>query len=332
MRAVLLDRYGPPEVLRLGDAAAPRVGDDDVLVDVHASSVNPVDTKIRAGSQRAVIAVRLPAVLGMDVSGVVSAVGARVRRFRVGDTVFASPSHRRMGTWAEQVAVREAEVAHAPRSIDHAGAASLPLVALTAWDALVRHGRLAPGQRVLVQAGAGGVGSIAVQLARHLGAEVLATCSARNAELVRSLGAHRAIDHATERYEEVARDVDLVVDCLGGEHLLRALRAVRRGGRIVGLTTGLPEAAKRLGPWLGAASVFARLAAFFVRALATKQVRFAPIARRPDGEALARIAALVDDGVIRPVVERALPLEDAAEANRLVETGRTRGKIVLLVR
>lgn len=331
MRAVLLDAYGPPEVLRLGEAAEPAVGPDDLLIDVAATSINPVDTKIRAGHQRALIGLRFPAILGMDVSGVVAAVGARVRGFSVGDAVFASPSHRRMGCWAERVAVRAAEAAPKPHTIDHAGAASLPLVGLTAWDALVRRGALRAGQRVLIQAGAGGVGTIAIQLAKHLGGEVLTTCSPRNVDLVRSLGADRAIDHTREDYEAIAKDVDLVVDCLGGPHLPRALRTVRRGGRIIALTTGLPEAAKRCGPWLGAGSVFANLGAFAARCLVTRNVRFIPMARRPDGAALARLVALVDQGAIRPVLDRELDLDAIVEANHLSESGSSRGKVVLRV-
>lgn len=332
MRAVLLDAYGPPENLRLGEVAAPVPGPGDVTLDVVATSINPVDTKIRAGHQRAIIGLRFPAILGMDVSGVVTAIGPRVTGVAVGDAVFASPSHRRMGSWAERIAVRASEIAPKPASLDHAAAASLPLVGLTAWDALVRHGRLRPGQRVLIQAGAGGVGTIAIQLAKHLGAEVLTTCSGANVELVRSLGADRAIDHTREDYETSARGVDLVVDGLGGEHLPRALRTVRPGGRIVALTTGLPEAAKRCGPWLGAGSVFASLGGFAARCLVTRNVRFIPMARRPDGATLGQLAALVEQGVIRPVIDRELDLDAIVEANHRMESGRSRGKIVLRVR
>ncbi len=332
MRAVLLDDYGPAELLRLGEAPEPTLRSDDLLIDVHATSINPVDTKIRAGYQRAIVGVRFPQILGMDVSGVVAAVGDRVKGFAVGDEVFASPSHRRMGCWAERVAVRASEVAPKPRTVDHVGAASLPLVGLTAWDALVRHGKLRAGQRVLIQAGAGGVGTFTIQLAKHLGAEVLTTCSARNFELVRSLGADRAIDHASEDYEVIAKDVDLIVDCLGREHLPRALRTVRRGGRVIALTTGLPEAAKKCGPWLGAGSVFANLGAFTARCLITKNVAFKPMARRTDGAALGELGALVDQGVIRPVIDRELPLDAIIEANHLIEGGRSRGKVVLRVR
>lgn len=331
MRAALLREYGPPEALAVAEVPEPHVGPLDVLVRVAAAAVNPVDTKIREGYQRAIIRLRLPAVLGMDVSGTVVRVGARVTGFAPGDEVWASPHHARQGGYAELVAIRASEVARKPASLTHVEAASLPLVALTAWDALVRHGKLTAGQRVLIQAGAGGVGTAAIQLARHLGAEVLTTASAKNHELVKRLGAHVAIDYRTERYEDVARDVDLVIDSLGGEDLSRALATVRRGGRIVGLMSGMPEAAKTYGPSLGALVAGLRLARLAARARLTKGVRFMPIARKPDGAVLAGLARLVDEGALTPVVEATFPLEEVAAAHRRLETGRVRGKLVLTV-
>lgn len=331
MRAALLREYGPPEALAVAEVPEPHVGPLDVLVRVAAAAVNPVDTKIREGYQRAIIRLRLPAVLGMDVSGTVVRVGARVTGFAPGDEVWASPHHARQGCYAELVAIRASEVARKPASFTHVEAASLPLVALTAWDALVRHGKLTAGQRVLIQAGAGGVGTAAIQLARHLGAEVLTTASAKNHELVKRLGAHVAIDYRTERYEDVARDVDLVIDSLGGEDLSRALATVRRGGRIVGLMSGMPEAAKTYGPSLGALVAGLRLARLAARARLTKGVRFMPIARKPDGAVLAGLARLVDEGALTPVVEATFPLEEVAAAHRRLETGRVRGKLVLTV-
>ena len=331
MRAVQLARYGEPAVLGVREVAPPEPGPSEVLVRVHAAAVNPVDCKIRTGAHRAVIRLALPATLGMDLSGVVVAVGRDVTRFDVGDEVFGSPHHRSMGSYAELAAVEQAELAKKPRTLSHEQAASLPLVALTAWDALVRHGRLAPGERVLIQAGAGGVGSTAIQLAKSLGCEVLATSSARNLELLESLGADVAIDYARERYEDRACGVDAVVDSLGGEHLPRALRTVRRGGRILALTTGLPEAAEQHGPWLGLLVAAAKLGGFVARARITKNVRVRPLARKPCGETLAKIGELVDAGTIRPLIDGVLPLDEAAEAHRRVESGRCRGKIVLAV-
>lgn len=331
MRAVQIDRYGGPEVLRVRDVPEPTCGPDDVRVRVRAASINPVDFKIRGGYQRAVVRPRLPATLGMDVSGEVLEVGARVRGLRAGDEVFSSPSHRRMGCYAEQVVVRADELAKKPATIDHEQAASLPLVGLTAWDALVGSCALEPGQRVLVQAGSGGVGTFAIQLAKHLGAEVLTTCSERNHELVRDLGADVAIDYRRERYEDVARGVDAVLESMGGEHVERALSTVRRGGRVALITAGLPDYTKRYGAYLGVGALALSLAWRMGVARLRYGARLRMVTRRPDGENLAKLAALVDDGAIRPVVDRVFALEDAAEAHRYLETGRARGKVVLAV-
>ena len=227
--------------------------------------------------------------------------------------------------------VSESELARKPASLTHEQAASLPLVALTAWDALVTRGHLRQGERVLIQAGAGGVGSVAIQIAKHFGAEVLATCSRGNVERVRELGADVIIDYGAERYEDVARGAEMIVDSLGPAHWRRELTTVQRGGRIIGLTTGLPEAAKRFGPALGMAYALTQIASFVIRARLSKNVRFVPMSRAPSGETLTRIAELVEAGALRPVIDSVLPLEQAAEAHRRVEGGHCHGKVVLAV-
>jgi NADPH:quinone reductase-like Zn-dependent oxidoreductase len=329
MRAIELSGYGGPSVLTLAEVPEPTLGPRDLRIRVRAAAVNPIDAKIRAGAQRAVIRTRLPAVLGMDLAGDVLAVGAKVEGFAIGDRVFASPSHRTMGSYAEIAVVPAREVARMPTVSSYLEAASLPLAALTAWDALVRHGGVGEGDRILIQAGAGGVGSLAIQIAKHLGAEVYATSSAKNLGLLRALGADHPIDYAAQRYEEVARDVDVVVESLGVAHFRRALTATRRGGRIVALTTGLPEAVLRHGPYLGLLAMLGGLVGFKARAWLTKRVAFRPMMRIPDGATLAKIAALVDAGALRPLLDDVLPLEEAAEAHRRIETGRVRGKLVL---
>jgi len=331
MRAVRFKSYGAADVLALEDIPAPTPGPRDVLVEVHAAAVNPVDCKIRGGSHRAIIRPMLPVVPGMDLAGVVRSVGSRVTRVRVGDEVFASPNHHRMGSYAELAIVDERELALKPRSVSHQQAASLPLVALTAWDALVTRGKIGPGSRVLIQAGDGGVGTAAIQIAKHFGAEVLTTCSSANAEAVRELGADVVIDYHTSSYEDAARGCDLIVDSLGPVHWRRELATVKRGGRIVGLATGLPAATARFGPVLGAAVALAQIARFVVRARLAKNVRFVPMSRTPDGDTLARIAELVDGGAIRPVIDSVLPLERAGDAHRRVESGHCRGKVVLAI-
>lgn len=332
MRAVRMHAYGGPEVLRLEEIAAPRPGPHDVRVAVHAAAVNPVDFKIRAGGQRSVVWLDLPWTLGMDVSGEVLEVGAKVSGFQVGDLVVSSPSHRRMGCYAEEVVIRADEVALKPAALTHVEAASLPLVALTAWDALVGALRLQRGQRVLIQAGAGGVGSVAIQLAKSLGAEVLTTCSAGNAELVRSLGADVLIDYRAQDWREVARGCDAVLDSLGGEALTGAIATVKQGGRVACITPGLPEFTSRYGSALGLTVFGLWMGGVMLKARVSRGVTLKLVTRRSSGKTLGEVMGLVERKALRPVIDRVYPLAEAAEAHRYLETGRAKGKVVLSVR
>ena len=292
------------------------------------AGVNPVDCKIRRGGQRAVARYKLPAVLGLDVSGVVAAVGSAVTRFAPGDEVFGSPSHGRSGTYAERVAIDEAQLARKPARISHVEAASLPLVGLTAWQCLVDTASVGPGDKVFVQAGSGGVGTFAIQLAKHLGAEVATTCSERNAAFVRQLGATVVVDHARERFDEVLAGYDVVLESNGGADLRAAARVLRPGGRLVYITTNLADFGERYGPRAGAAIVAARVAWLWL----ASRLRGKPaslVVRKPDGDQLARIAELVDRGAIVPTVATTFPLDRIADAHRALETNRTRGKIVI---
>ncbi|MBX3273367.1 MAG: NADP-dependent oxidoreductase [Sandaracinaceae bacterium] len=329
MRAARIHEYGPPEALRVEEVPRPAPGPRDVLVEVHAASVNPVDYKIRSGAQRALIHYRLPWILGLDFSGVVVEVGAAVARFRVGDEVYGSPTHRRPGTYAEYLCVDERQAAHKPTNLTHLEAASIPLVGLTAWDALVVKGRLRAGQRALIHAGSGGVGTLAIQLAKALGAHVATTCSERNAELVRSLGADEVIDYRAQRFDEVLSGYDFVLDALGGEERVRSFRVLRRGGRLATMIGGFPEAAEKYGPWRGAPVAIGGLVAVTLRGLLMHGVTVHHVLREPDGRLLEPLTRLLEDGAIRAVIDRVYPLAEIAEAHRHQETGRARGKIVI---
>jgi len=331
VKAALIHGYGQPDVFRIEDVPAPVCGPRDVLVDVRAAGINPIDYKIRSGGQRAVIWLSFPAVLGLDVSGVVAQVGDQVTRFAVGDEVFASPSHRRMGTYAEQIAVRESELARKPSRLSHAQAAALPLVGLTAWDSLMGACKLQAGERVLIQAGSGGVGTIAIQLAKHVGAEVFTTCSPRNHELVAGLGADHVIDYRTQDWAVEAADVDVILESIGGDDLERAIGAVKRGGRIASIAAGLPQYTKRFGPALGLTAMISATLWRMVRARATRGVKLSMVTRRASGANLQQLAAIVDAGDMTPVVDRVFALDDVAEAHRYLETSRARGKVVLAV-
>lgn len=330
MRAAVIDRYGSPDVIRIAEVPRPAPGAGDVLVRVVATSVNPVDCKQRQGIQRAIVRKTMPAILGMDLSGVVEQVGAGVTAFAVGDAVWSSPGHKRPGTYAEFVVVEQGALALKPPSLSHAEAASLPLVALTAWDCLVTAAKLGPGQRVLIQAGSGGVGTVAIQLARHLGAEVVTTCSAANAQLVSDLGAHRVIDYRSEDFAETLEGLDVVLECMGPAVWSDALRVVRPGGVVTAIATGFPTAAKRWGPWLAPLAVVWTLVSGVIGAR-LRGKRLVPVVRKASGANLAAIGKIVEAGGLRPVIDRTFPLADLAEAHRYSETGRTRGKIVIEV-
>ncbi len=328
MKAATIRAHGGPEVLRVEEVPAPRVGPRDVLVAVRAAGVNPVDCKMRAGAQRALMRRKMPMVLGLDVSGVVLDVGAKVTKFSRGDEVFGSPTHARDGTHAELVAVDEAELARKPARITHVEAASLPLVAQTVWQCLVTKARLVRGERVFVQAGAGGVGTFAIQLAKHLGAEVATTASTGNVEFLKRLGADVVVDRTRARFEEELSGYDVALESIGGADLARARRVLRPGGRLVYITSGIVRRVERFGPYLGAAATVFDMASF---ALSTRLRgrRASFVVRRPDGAGLAQVADLVDRGVIRPIVERTFSLERIADAHRAMESGKTRGKIVV---
>jgi NADPH:quinone reductase-like Zn-dependent oxidoreductase len=331
VRAARLHAYGPPDVLGVDDVERPAARPRDVVIEVHAAAVNPIDWKIRRGYQQAVIHYDLPHTLGLDASGVVVAVGPKVRRFSVGDEVYTSPTHRRPGTYAEYVAVDERAVARKPKGLTHEQAAGIPLAGLTAYKALVEVAEIRLGQKVFIQAGAGGVGSLAIQIAKQRGCEVATTCSARNADLVSELGADRVIDYRTEAYDEVLRDYDAVLDSLGGEHKERYRKVLRKGGIVSSIVNDIPELVKNHGPYLGMGRAVVSILGNMLGARLAGR-RYAQVVRRPDGAALERLTHLVEDGAIQPLVDRVFPLEDIVEAHRYSESGRARGKIIIAVR
>jgi NADPH:quinone reductase-like Zn-dependent oxidoreductase len=306
MRAVRLHEFGGPDVLRVERVPRPSAGEGEILVQVHAAAINPVDTGVRAGHAQGIADARLPYIPGYDLSGVVVEVGPGVERFSPGDEVYAMRHLRRGGAYAEYTVVRDEEAALKPRTASHAEAASLPLVSLTVWQAFFDEAELQPGETVLIHAGAGGVGSIAIQIAKWHGARVIATASAENHPFIRELGADVVVDYRSQRFEDFARGVDVVLDPIGGETQSRSLAILRDGGRLVSIVGLIPEARSP------AREVVAR-----------------SILVRPDAAQLARIGELIDEGILMPIVSHVFPLESVAEAHEQSETGRTRGKIVL---
>ncbi len=333
MRAFMVDRYGRGGSLRAGEMPEPEVGEHDVLVQVHAAGVNALDSKIRDGEFKLILPYRPPFILGNDVAGVVVRVGVRVRKFKAGDEVYARPDKDRIGTFAEFIAINEDDLAPKPRQLTMAEAAAIPLVGLTAWQALVETAELRPGQKVFIQAGAGGVGTFAIQLAKHLGATVATTTSAANIELVKRLGADVVIDYRTDDFETVLHDYDLVLNSLDNETLRKSLNVLKPGGKLISIS-GPPDPAfaRELGkPWL-LGPVMGVLSRRIRKAAKRRRISYSFLFMRASGAQLREITPLIDAGVIKPVMDRIIPFESTNEAMAYVDKGRTKGKVVVKMR
>jgi NADPH:quinone reductase-like Zn-dependent oxidoreductase len=332
MKAFIIDRYKPADGGHLADVDDPAPGADQVLVEVHAAGVNMLDAKIRNGEFKVFLKFAMPLVLGNDVAGVVTAIGAGVERFRVGDEVYARPPADAIGTFAELIAVDETAVARKPTGLSMVEAASIPLVGLTAWQALVERAKVQPGERVFIQAGSGGVGTIAIQLAKQLGATVATTTSAANAELARDLGADVVIDYRTQDFEAILADYDVVLHSQDAKQLEKSLRILKPGGRLISIS-GPPDPAfaSEVGaPWF-VRSVLAITSASVRRQARRRGVDYQFLFMRAEGDQLAELASLIDAGAIRPVIDRTFPLAATLEAITHVESGRSRGKVVVTV-
>lgn len=333
MKAFIINRYGKKETGHIADVPEPALRDDEVLVQVHAAGVNVLDTKIRDGEFKLILPYRMPLILGHDLAGIVVKAGPLVRQFKPGDEVYARADDFRIGSFAETIAIREGSLARKPGKLSMEEAASIPLVALTAWQVLVDTAQLKKGQKVFIQAGSGGVGAIAIQLARHLGAFVATTTSTGNVGWVKALGADLVIDYRKEDYAATLRDYDLVLNSLGKDELIKSLDILKPGGRLISISgPPTPEFAARQGlSW--ALKQVLRLLSHEVRKKARRLgVGYSFLFMRPDGGQLGEITALLEAGVIRPIVDRVFPLDRAAEALAYVDTGRAKGKVIIRVR
>jgi NADPH:quinone reductase-like Zn-dependent oxidoreductase len=330
MKAFALTRYGKTNSVAAVERAQPDVGDNDVLVQIHAASVNPLDLKIRNGELKPLLPYKLPIVLGNDLAGVVVKAGAQVRGFKAGDAVYAKPRQDRIGAFAEYLAIDESDVAPKPERLDMAEAASLPLVALTAWQALVEKAHVQPGQKVLIHAGSGGLGSIAIQLAKHLGATVATTTSAANSGWVKDLGADVVIDYKTQDFAAELSGYDVVLDTQGGQTLQKSLQVLKPGGTVISVA-GPPDPvfASEFGAnWVLVQAM--RALSFPIRRKAKRHsVTYSFLFMTANGQQLRELGALVDAGVIRPVLDRVFPFDDTLAALSYVDGGRAKGKVVV---
>lgn len=307
MKAATIADYAAEVVIT--EVAKPDLAADSVLVEVHAAGLNPIDSILRAGYLKQMFPVSFPYVMGYDLSGVVSEVGAEVKGFKIGDEVFARPNQADSGSLAQFARVKEVELAQKPKTVSHAQAASVPLAGLTAWQALFDKADLRQGQKVLIHAGSGGVGTLAIQIAKYAGAYVATTVSARNADFVRSLGADLLIDYKTQKFEDKVSDYDVVFDMLGGETMNRSFSVLKKGGCLVSIKGQDTE---------GLAHKFG--------------VRFEAFFMTPNGAQLAQIATLIDAGKVKPIVDTTFPLAKIADAYAKLDTGHAVGKIVVTVK
>lgn len=333
MKAAVCEQYGGPDVLELlDDLPIPQVGPNGVLVRVKAASVNPVDWKLRSGLLDAVRPVVFPVIWGMDLSGVVTEVGTAVTLFKPGDEVYGYKDgyvgKTFRGTYAEYVVIPEKSLAKKPGNLGYNEAAAVPLAALTAWQALLNQGKLKPGQRALIHAGAGGVGSFAIQIAKAFGVYVAATASTKNQDLLHQLGADMPIDYTCERIEQIRPKFDVVLDGVGKSVWPSSLAALKTGGRLITLTAPIPD--EPAGKLRFFATALAGLASGTTRAALTGK-RLLMTQVKPRGGELEKITALIEAGKIKLVIQEVFPLERLADAHRLSETNRVRGKLVITI-
>ena len=333
MKAFIIDRYSKKEPMRLGEMPRPEFRDADVLIEVHAAGLNLLDSKIKSGEFKLILPYRMPLVLGHDVAGVVTQVGSRVRQFKVGDEVYSRVPDRRIGTFAQFIAVNENDVAPKPRNLTMEEAASIPLVGLTVWQALVERAHLKKRQKIFIQAGSGGVGTFAIQLAKYLGATVATTTSSANTDLVKTLGADIVIDYRNDDVEKVLQNYDVVLHSQDAAVLEKSLRVLKPGGTLISIS-GPPDPsfAKGIGaPWF--VRLIVRLLSSGVRKKASRRdLKYSFLFMRANGHQLREITRLIEAGAIHPVIDRIFPFESTNEALAYIEAGRAKGKVVVKIK
>ncbi len=308
MKAIQIHQFGGTAELKYEDAPMPKINPDDVLVKIYATSINPVDWKVRQGAMKGRMEFKFPLILGWDVSGVITEVGNDVKDFKVGQEVYAKPDITRNGTYAEYVAVKANEIAAKPASVSHEEAATIPLAGLTAWQGIFDHGKTEPGQKILIHGASGGVGTIALQLAKWKGAYVIATSSTKNIEFLKELGADEVIDYQQQKFENELKDLDFVFDTIGGDTQKKSVAVLKPGGILVSTVMVEDE-----------------------QPFKDKKIRIMRFMAQSEPEQLKQMADLIDSGKLKPIVAQVFPLQEIAEAQELNAKGHTRGKIAIKV-
>ncbi|AFU14077.1 MULTISPECIES: NADP-dependent oxidoreductase [Bacillus cereus group] len=329
MKAMIIDRYGKVP-MRMTEVPTPEINEYEVLAEIHAASINPIDFKIRDGKVKMLLKYEMPLILGNDFSGVIVKIGAKVTNFKVGDEIYARPRKNKIGTFAEYIAIHEDDIALKPNNLSFEEAASIPLVGLTSYQALHDIMQLQKGQKILIHAGSGGVGTFAIQLAKIMGATVTTTASEAGVNLVTSLGADEIINYKTEKFEDILKNYDAVFDTIGGATLEKSFNIIKSGGNIVSVS-GMPNA--RFGKEFGSGffkTLLFSLASKKLTALEKKHnAQYSFLFMKPSGDQLRTIANYIKAGQIKPVIDRVFPFEDAQKAMEYSESGRAKGKIIV---
>ncbi|MFD5260567.1 NADP-dependent oxidoreductase [Bacillus wiedmannii] len=332
MKAMIIDKYGKAP-MRMVEVPTPEINEYEVLAEIHAASINPIDFKIRDGKVKMLLKYEMPLILGNDFSGVIVKVGSKVTRFKVGDEIYARPRKNKIGTFAEYIAIHEDDIALKPKNLSFEEAASIPLVGLTSYQALHDIMHLQKGQKILIHAGSGGVGTFAIQLAKIMGATVTTTASEAGSDLVKSLGADEIINYKTEKFEEILKDYDAVFDTIGGTTLEKSFNIIKSGGNIVSVS-GMPNA--RFGKEFGSGffkTLLFSLASKKLTALEKKHnAQYSFLFMKPSGDQLRTIANYIEAGKIKPVIDRVFPFEDTQKAMEYSEAGRAKGKIIVKIK
>lgn len=333
MKAFVINKYSKNGSLQLTEMSVPEVKDQDILVDIHAAGVNLLDSKIKTGEFKLILPYKLPLILGHDVAGVITKVGENVKKFKVGDEVYARVRDQRIGTFAEFIAINEADAGLKPKNLSMEEAASIPLVALTAWQVLVEKAKIQKGQKVFIQAGSGGVGTIAIQLAKHLGATVATTASAKSFDFLEKLGADIVIDYKNSDFENRLSNYDVVLNSQDKETLEKSLRILKSGGKLISISgPPTPDFAKEIkAPWF--VKIILSLISSDIRKKAkAKNVDYSFLFMKADGEQLNEITKLIEAGIIEPVMDKVFPFDKTNEALSYVESGRAKGKVVIKIK
>lgn len=332
MKAFIINKYSKDEPLHLTDIPTPSIEENEVLIEIHSAGLNQLDSKIKSGEFKLILPYKMPLILGHDLAGIVLKTGSKVTRFKVGDEVYARAADFHIGTFAEYIAVNENDLALKPKNISMEEAASIPLVGLTVWQAF-KKAKLRKGQKIFIQAGSGGVGTIAIQLAKYLGAIVATTTSTVNMDWVKGLGADIVIDYKTQDFEYILKNYDLVLNSQDTKTLEKSLKTVKSKGKIISISgPPTPEFAKNIGASLPIRFILSLISSSIRRKAKRKEIDYSFLFMRADGHQLNQITNLIESGVIKPVVDKIFPFEQTNVALDYVENGRAKGKVIVKIK